>query len=100
MITVSFDIMDKAELMKLREPPKSIQGIYFLWEGDEIVYIGKSIQIQVRLWEHLNSPSHNLRGVNITGVTVLEIEAGTGLEFMESLYIKAYQPRLNKAKKA
>ena len=31
---------------------KKIRGVYFLYRGEEIVYIGQSINITKRIWTH------------------------------------------------
>ena len=98
MPTVSFELMDIEGLRGLRKPPSIKQGIYFLWADEEIVYIGQSINLSVRIWQHLTRPEHNLRDEKITGISVIEVEEGQGLDLMESLYINAYKPRRNKAK--
>lgn len=45
--------LTKAAVLKLpRLEPRSAQGVYFLFRGDECVYVGKSKQVHVRIREH------------------------------------------------
>jgi hypothetical protein len=62
-------------------------GVYFIWEGDEIIYIGQSINLFQRLW------NHNHKGLNrrYSWIHFSENE----LVYAESFYIGICRPKLN-----
>lgn len=66
-------------------------GIYFLWRGPELLYVGQSIHVETRLREHSG------RGlIPWTRHTVMRAEIGQ-LERIERDYIRAYRPPHNTA---
>lgn len=66
------------------------RGVYFVWDGDEIVYIGKTSNFQSRMRGH-----HK-------GFTGAEMVSWVGFErfgnesLAELFYIGVYQPKLNR----
>jgi hypothetical protein len=68
-------------------PPTS--GIYFLWEAEKVVYVGKSI----RLCNRLRRPGHHVlaAGHRISFVLIPVAE----LDWAESFYIGVLRPELN-----
>ncbi len=61
-------------------------GIYFLIKDNEIVYIGQSVNIASRVADHT--------GKDFDSVSYVACEQNK-LDILESLYILAYQPKLN-----
>ncbi|MEO6760188.1 MAG: GIY-YIG nuclease family protein, partial [Saprospiraceae bacterium] len=88
-------------LARLHEVPDSC-GVYYLHgESGEVIYVGKSLNIRKRLFEHfadLTPKGEKLR----TGVVDLSYEV-TGSELMalllESAEIKRLQPRVNRTQR-
>jgi hypothetical protein len=105
------DVLPIEALRALPEPVPFDAGIYFLWQGDELVYVGKSqylVERSVRqhtinryasdrtYWDRHQIIPHDR-------LTALVLEHGRiksdGLEHTlrayEKAYIAAYEPRLN-----
>ena len=89
-------MLDVDELRGLRKDVFIRSGIYFLWVGDEIVYIGQSVDMHSRVSAHLNqsTPNRMLRGLTITGCTFIDCKPEE-LDVLESIYISAYLPKCN-----
>lgn len=68
--------------------PEKIEGIYFLFYKNEIIYIGKSINIYKRIY------AHKMKGVCFDSFSFLKIEIEQLLT-MEREYIKKYNPKNN-----
>lgn len=64
-------------------------GIYFLYEKDSIVYIGKSKNILARVGQHLSLPRYK----NVTKVTYFKYKKD--LDYIEYLLIKLFSPKYN-----
>lgn len=80
-----------AEGILLRALPRRKKcGIYFLIQGDEIIYIGQSRDCYRRLSEHENSPPRK----SFDAYCVIEVSPGK-LDEIEAAYIAKFQPRLN-----
>lgn len=102
-------ILPLEELRKLPEAEQYDSGIYFLWGGDELLYIGKSRTIldriqrltQARRAGVLYAASH--KNVPFDRYTALVLETGmfaspeldAKLRLHERAYINAYQPPYN-----
>jgi DNA polymerase III subunit epsilon len=86
-------------LERLHAMPESC-GVYYLYdERGEVIYVGKSLNIQKRLFEHFSDSS--AKGEKLrAGVADLSCEI-TGSELaallLESAEIKRLQPRVNRA---
>lgn len=68
--------------------PIKIEGVYFLFDKDEIIYIGKSVNIYKRIY------AHKIKGVCFDSFSFLKIEIEQLLT-MERKYIKKYKPKNN-----
>lgn len=71
-----------------RAPP--YRGIYFLFLGDELVYIGRSLNIHRRLQTH---EQENWNHYAILATDLREFE----LDIVERAYISKFKPKYNKA---
>lgn len=86
---------------KINNLPEGCGVYYFYDRGGELAYIGKSINIKQRVWEHFSGI--NQKGANMQNyVADISFEI-TGSELaaylLESVEIKKYKPYLNKASK-
>jgi len=63
-------------------------GIYYLWDGAKVIYVGASRYIEGRISSHCN------RGVDFTGYFVDEC-AASELNEREAKAINEFQPTLN-----
>lgn len=70
----------------VRDTP-SFSGIYFLFDGDEIVYVGQSKNVWKRLAQHSKDKLFN-------GYTVLSCDPAS-LDDIEKHYIKEFSPKYN-----
>lgn len=62
-------------------------GVYFLMQGDEIVYVGQSRDIYSRI-------SHHLRNITCDKITAIPCPEEK-LNSLELLYIRKFSPRYN-----
>lgn len=81
-----YALLSKETLIQQAKSNLAICGIYFLIKGDEIVYIGQSVNIFARMNGHANK--------DYDSVTFVPCDKSE-LDIMESLYILAYRPKLN-----
>jgi hypothetical protein len=103
-------VLSLEEMRELPEPQEYDAGIYFLWKGDALTYIGKSKHICERLYfqscMNRNLPfytGHRAKLVPFDKVTCLVLETGITcspglggkLMHYERAYIAAYQPGFN-----
>lgn len=67
-----------------------VRGVYFLYNGDDLVYIGSSeVNVYKRIEEHkLNK--------EFTHFKILEIQSQMNLHDIEYSLIRHYMPKLNK----
>lgn len=76
-------------------------GVYFLYSGDELLYIGRSINVKQRVLNHLVGsgdaiPKQSVSDIShVRGFYVFDIN---DQEIYESYAIKTLKPRFNKAK--
>lgn len=103
------EILPLEQLRALPEADEFDSGIYFLWRGDELLYIGKSRTItdriqrltQARRGSPLYRSTH--KAVPFDRHTALVLEKGqfaepgldTKLQLHERAYINAYRPPYN-----
>jgi len=90
---ITFDILDQL--------PESC-GVYFLHNADgDIAYVGKSINIKKRIWEHFSDTTRKGQKIQ-KEVRDISFEL-TGSELasllLESHYIKTLQPIINRAQR-
>jgi len=104
-------VLSLDELRKLPDPQPLDAGIYFLWEGEELVYVGKSANLLERsarqhcVNRYASDRTYAERHTAIPHdrMTALVIESGRvqspRLKYLlrdtEQEYIDAYQPRWN-----
>lgn len=81
-----FSLIPKDALVKKSKNYGDACGVYFLVKGNEIVYIGQSINIASRITQH--------RDKDFDSVSYVACHKDE-LDILESLYILAYQPALN-----
>ena len=67
-------------------PWKAASGVYFLLDGDEIVYVGQAVNVYRRI------PQHTEKRFDRYAFVPCDIDA---LNILESLYIHCLRPRLN-----
>lgn len=65
-------------------------GVYFLIDGDEIVYIGRSGMLRTRLFDHM-------RTKKFTNVFFIACDDEDGMALIENKYIAHFKPVMNKA---
>jgi hypothetical protein len=102
-------ILPLADLAKLPEAEEFDSGVYFLWQGSQLVYVGKSRNILDRRQRMTQvNRCHPLYTASYTAVphdryTALVLEKGqfaepgldAKLRAYERAYINAYQPLYN-----
>jgi excinuclease UvrABC nuclease subunit len=74
---------------------KPLRGIYFLYDNDELVYIGQSISIQRRVWQHFHGDSR-IEQKSFNKYKFIEINEDESLDKIELLFILEYNPKYNK----
>lgn len=85
--------VNPATILAMAKPVRVLQGIYFLCNESEIVYIGKSTNIPARLKSHVSS-----KKIKFSRVSYVEIKNEDNLAFAESLFISMISPKYNKDK--
>lgn len=68
---------------------QTISGVYFLFRGDEIVYIGQSYDVYSRVIDHKSDPSKHF-----DKWAYIEVDETERLE-IERRYIEMFQPQYN-----
>ncbi len=89
--------MTKRELLKTRikvYPKGRITGVYFLFRGKEIVYVGATINIIPRISEHCNGSRDKVKK-EFDSFSYIEC-SGKNLVELEEYYIEKYSPIYNK----
>jgi prophage regulatory protein len=83
-------LLPKSKILSLRKIElTSLCGIYFLFSGNEIVYIGQSINVFSSIAQHQNIKDFD-------AFTYIEIPQSE-LDAFEAEYISQYKPKLNRA---
>lgn len=70
------------------------RGIYFLYRGLELVYIGQTVNLFRRIGQHLDDKTKEFDSYKF-----LEINGNINLMKIEIFLIKRFQPTYNKARK-
>lgn len=91
MNTISAALHGKAllredEIAKAALPWAKASGVYFLLDGDEVVYVGQAVNVYSRIGQHTDKRFDRYAFVPC---------AAEGLDRLESLYIHCLRPRLN-----
>ena len=79
-------LLDGEQIVKLSLPWKTASGVYFLIQGEEVIYVGQSVNIYSRIAQHPDKRFDRYAFVPC------EVEV---LDKLESLYIHTLKPRLN-----
>jgi hypothetical protein len=74
------------EIAKAALPWNKVSGVYFLLDGDEVVYVGQAVNVYSRICQHAGKKFDRYAYVPCP----VEI-----LDRLESLYIHCLRPRLN-----
>ena len=99
-----FQIPDAMTIEDLRALPNAAPGygmafvgVYFLWDGTELVYIGKSENVPKRIAEHMCAGRKRFTSVTCLRAVSQRSAAAIGeIDSIESCYINLYRPRYNK----
>ncbi len=87
---------NKINIEKLKKTSKTLEGnlsgIYFLFDSNELVYIGKSWNCLLRIAEHTKKDSDKV----FTSWEYLHIESEKEYSVLEKELIKKYAPKYNK----
>lgn len=83
------------ELLQIRNEFTVRRGVYFLWEGNVITYIGQSTNIHQRISAHFVD---KFREWKIDGYSFIEVDNSYNLDTIEALYIAKFSPRHNRKK--
>lgn len=91
MAAVSAGLTGKAlltqdEIAKAAMPWETASGVYFLLQGNEVVYVGQSVNIYTRI------SGHHIKNFDRFAFVLCSREM---LDKLESLYIHCLRPRLN-----
>lgn len=80
--------LDQLRWLPIPVPAKSsgIVGVYFLWKGPRLMYVGQSTNVGKRMYDH--------KGRGHTLATCMRVEPRELLR-QERLYISQYQPAHN-----
>jgi hypothetical protein len=81
--------MDRFERAVARTDMRVAEGIYFLFDGDELVYVGQSVYITERIRQHIRkrTPFTHFGSIDVPWSLSLSVEIA---------YIHALRPRLNR----
>jgi hypothetical protein len=86
------------ELAQLPEVPMrakfrgEVAGVYFLWDGDTLAYIGKAVDVDYRVWRQ------HRRTKAFTRATWLAVDAEYDRKTLEGRYVWRYRPSLNETR--
>lgn len=69
-----------------------VPGIYFLFKGGELVYVGKTINFMQRLTDHIRVGRIEYDTYNLIACPLADLDA------LEALYVRHYKPRLNRGR--
>jgi hypothetical protein len=89
--SVSIDANDleySPDFLKFIEKHKTIAGVYFLYNDlKEIIYVGQSIQLGKRIFEHI--------GINIHFISAIQTQSKVDRFIYEPYFILKYRPLKN-----
>ena len=94
-------ILDKLDLIGLdhllarREIFKKQCGVYFLFDKDEVVYVGRSVNMKMRVHTHNQRNGHRYKFDSYAFIEMPELSP-LEIELMERAYIAKFAPRYNK----
>tara|TARA_R100000234_G_scaffold117739_1_gene96753 strand:+ start:19 stop:696 length:678 start_codon:yes stop_codon:yes gene_type:complete len=88
-VSVGYDkhgLLNLGTIKSTRQPIHRICGVYFLFKGEELIYIGQSINVMGRI------NTHNIEGWDT--FSYVEVPK-SDLDIVEKEYILKYKPRKN-----
>lgn len=92
--SLTMNLLDLTALrVARRSMPTRLCGIYFLFDGDELVYIGQSRDIVLRLFQH-SRPRYAAPAKRFTTYAWVECEPDE-LNALELAYLAKFRPALN-----
>jgi 5-methylcytosine-specific restriction protein A len=74
----------------LQLPTETVSGVYFLWHGSEVVYVGQSRNLTQRVCQHIQDAAKRFDGMSFIAVAVARLGK------VERRYIEALLPRYNR----
>lgn len=81
-------LLHPSEIIKSSRPYERRPGVYFLIRGEEIVYVGQSVNVHARIWQH----EYSKRGIDSFAYVECEKDV---LDQLESIYIHTLRPAMN-----
>jgi excinuclease UvrABC nuclease subunit len=83
----------------LKDIPNKCGGVYFLYIDDELVYVGRSVNLKMRLAEHLVRNSNSKVYINdVTRIDCIKVDDIIDQQIYELHAIKTLKPKYNKSK--
>ena len=84
----------------LRAQPGGRAGVYFIYDGDDLLYIGKAANVTARLAAHLSSDKTGIGKFIAGDISVAErllvaVQETNAAEIYEAFWITELKPRLN-----
>jgi hypothetical protein len=89
MQTQEYQLLERTELFERRKKYKKHAMVYFLFFGDEIVYVGKSENGVARIYDHYIGDKKRFDSYAYVSCNFQE------LGDLEKLYIEKFKPRYN-----
>jgi hypothetical protein len=71
-------------------PSETVSGIYFLWRGSQLIYVGQSRHIAQRVGQHIEEGRKPFDGMSFIRVEI------SHLNHVERLYIERFLPQYNR----
>lgn len=86
-------LLDKDTLLKIAQPFPKCEGIYFLFDGEEIVYVGQSKDVCRRVGNHrLKKREHEPKTFDKFAFIQCDAEK---IDEIETFYIAKFNPKYN-----
>jgi excinuclease UvrABC nuclease subunit len=83
----------------LKDVPDKCGGVYFLYIGDELVYVGRSVDLKMRLASHLVRSTNSKKYINdVTRIDCIKVGDVIDQQIYELHAIKTLKPKYNKSK--
>lgn len=86
---MTHSVIPLADLLPKRQSPDLHSGVYFLFKGDELVYIGQSVSVHSRVETH-----RSLRLIDFDAYAFHACERDQ-LKRIEAIQIRHYKPKYN-----
>ena len=74
----------------------TVQGVYFLWQGDELIYIGRAVGEGVSIKSRLNGHLAGRDGPCTQAATTFTYEARLDGKAAEVSYLNGYHRRMGR----